>query len=290
VGFPLARVVGVICLSTGAVIDAAMGPFAGKGNSELDLFRKLTAAFFAGDVMLADAFYCNYFLIATMQKAGVDVLFEQNGARITDFRRGERLGPRDHAVCWAKPKIKPRWMSREQYEAFPDEVIVREVEVDGRVFVTTMLKPREVRKGALAKLYGQRWHVELDLRNIKTTLGMDLLSCNTPQMNEKELWIHLLAYNLIRLLMAQAASTHGVHTRQLSFKHTAQLWMEWTTRALPGNIENNDALFKHIARVTVGERPGRIEPRTRKRRPKSYPWLKIPRAEARQRMQQYGHL
>lgn len=290
VGFPLARVVGVICLSTGAVIDAAMGPFEGKGNSELDLFRRLLAAFCAGDVMLADAYYCNYFLIATMQSAGIDVVFEQNGARITDFRRGQRLGPRDHVVRWAKPKSRPRWMSREQYESFPEEITVREVEVDGRVLVTTMLKAREVRKGTLSKLYEQRWNIELDLRHIKTTLGMNLLSCNTPQMNEKELWVHLLAYNLIRLLMAQAASTASVHPRQLSFKHTAQLWMEWTARPLPGNAEHNSTLFKHIARITVGDRPGRLEPRARKRRPKPYPWLKIPRDQARQRIQMYGHL
>lgn len=290
VGFPLARVVGVICLSTGAVIDAATGPFEGKGNSELDLFRRLLAAFCAGDVMLADAYYCNYFLIATMQSAGIDVVFEQNGARITDFRRGQRLGPRDHVVRWAKPKSKPRWMSQEQYESFPEEITVREVEVDGRVLVTTMLKAREGRKGALSKLYEQRWNIELDLRHIKTTLGMNLSSCNTPQMNEKELWVHLLAYNLIRLLMAQAASTASGHPRQLSFKHTAQLWMEWTARPLPGNAEHNSTLFKHIARITVGDRPGRLEPRARKRRPKPYPWLKIPRDQARQRIQMYGHL
>ena len=290
VGFPLARVVGVICLATGAVLDAAMGPFEGQGNSELDLFRRLSSAFCSGDVMLADAYYCNYFLIATMLQGGVDVIFEQNGARITDFRRGEKLGPRDHVVRWSKPKNKPRWMQQAHYESFADAITVREVDVDGRVLVTTMLKPLEVRKGTLSQLYGQRWNIELDLRNIKTTLGMNLLSCNTPQMNEKELWVHLLAYNLIRLLMAQAASAVGVHPRQLSFKHTAQLWIEWNARRLPGDAKRDSTLFTHIARITVSDRPGRIEPRARKRRPKPYPWLKIPRTEARQRIQRYGHL
>src|ERR1019366_8874746 len=106
VGFPSARVVGVICLSTGAVLDIAMGPLEGPGHSELDLFRGLLGVFFPGDVMLADALYCNYFLIATLQAAGVDVLFAQHGARITDFRRGERLGTRDHRVSWPKPKAR----------------------------------------------------------------------------------------------------------------------------------------------------------------------------------------
>ncbi|MHB8564302.1 MAG: transposase, partial [Acidiferrobacteraceae bacterium] len=117
VGFPLARLVGVICLATGAVLDTAMGPQASKGSSELALLRRRGAAFSPGDVMLADAFYCNYFLIATLPAAGVDVLFEQNGARITDFRRGDALGQRDHRVHWPKPKIRPDWMPSPQYAA-----------------------------------------------------------------------------------------------------------------------------------------------------------------------------
>ncbi|AWP21948.1 IS4 family transposase [Acidiferrobacter sp. SPIII_3] len=289
VGFPLARVVGVICLATGAVIDAAIGPQAGKGNSELGLLRTLGAAFSPGDVMLADALYCNYFLVATMLAAGVDVLFEQNGARHTDFRRGVSLGARDHLVRWTKSKTRPEWMSAEQYAEFPDALTVREVMVDGQILVTTLLNPRQVRKNALDRLYAQRWNVELDLRNIKTTLGVDVLRCLTPRMVEKELWVHLLAYNLIRLLMAQAALDASVHPRQLSFKHTVQLWTEWTTHRVDLGADP-DTLFRLIAQLTVGNRPGRIEPRARKRRPKPYPWLKMPRAEAREQVRRYGHL
>ena len=291
VGFPLARLVGVICLSTGAVLDAAMGPHAGKGSSELGLWRRLGAAFSPGDVMLADAFYCNYFLIATLLAVGVDVLFKQNGARITDFRRGEALGRRDHLVRWSKPKARPPWMTPPQYEAFPDEITVREVKVEGQVLVTTMLDPRQVRKGELDKLYARRWNVELDLRHIKTTLGMEVLRCQTPPMIEKELWVNLLAYNLIRLIMAQAALNADVHPRELSFKHTVQLWTEWTSQRLGSDSEaRNATLFRLIAQLKVGNRPGRIEPRARKRRPKPYPWLKIPRAQARDQVRIYGHL
>jgi len=290
VGFPLARIVAVICLSTGAVMDAAMGPYSGKGSSELGLLRSLSVAFSAGDVMLADAFYCNYFLIATLQAAGVEVLFEQNGARITDFRRGQPLGKRDHLVHWPKPKSRPQWMTQEHYESFPDEITVREVKVDGQVLVTTMLDHRRVRKAELSRLYGLRWNVELDLRNIKTTLGMDVLSCQTPQMNEKEMWVHLLAYNLIRLLMTQAALDAGVHPRELSFKHTVQMWMEWTSQRLPNHPAlHNSTLFRLIAQLKVGNRPDRIEPRARKRRPKPYPWLKVPRAQARRQIAIHGH-
>jgi hypothetical protein len=187
VGSPLARLVGVICLSTGALMDAAMGPFTGKGTSELGLLRKLEAAFLPGDVMLADAFYCNYFLIAALQAAGVDVLFAQNGARITDFRRGERLGTRDHRVNWPKPKARPEWMSREDYAALPEELSLREVKVGKKILVTTFLSPRSVSKTALGVLFRQRWHVELDLRAIKTTLQMAELSCNRGHLTKGQI-------------------------------------------------------------------------------------------------------
>lgn len=207
VGFPLARVVGVLCLATGALIDATIGPHAGKGNSESGLFRRRGAA-------------------------GVDVLFEQNGARITDFRRGTALGKRDHTVRWPKPRTRPPWMSVQQYEKFAEELTVREVKVDGQVLVTTLLDARRVSKSELDQLHACRWDVELDLRNIKTTLGVEVLRCLTPPMVEKELWVHLLAYNVIRLLMAQAAHQAQVHPRELSFKHTVQLWTEWTARCV----------------------------------------------------------
>ena len=286
VGFPLARLVAISCLSTGAVLEAAIGPHAGKGNSELDLFRSLLSALSAGDVLLADALYCHYFMIAELAAAGVDVLFEQHGSRITDFRRGQRLGERDHLVHWSKPRHRPEWMTPEQYRAFPRELTVREVKVDGRVLVTTMLDTHQVCKGELSDLYACRWHVELDIRNIKTTLGMEVLRCLTPQMVEKELWVYLLAYNVIRLLMAQAAQHAGVHPRELSFKHTVQMWTVWTATALWAEPFE---FFRLIAQITVGNRPGRIEPRARKRRPKSYPWLKVPRPEARRQIRTHGH-
>jgi len=289
VGFPIARAVGVICLSTGAVLDAALGALEGQGHSELALFRCLLDAFCPGDVMLADALYCSYFLIATLQQCAVDVVFEQNGSRTTDFCRGHRLGVRDHQVRWNKPEQRPQWMTQEQYRAFPDELTVRELEVQGRVLVTTLLDARKVRKAELSQLYAQRWNVELDLRNIKTTLGVEVLSCLTPQMVDKEWWVHLLAYNLIRMLMAQAALEAEVHPRQISFKHTVQLCTEWTSQRLHLDIALRDTgLFRLIAQMTVADRPGRREPRARKRRPKPYPWLKVPRAQARQQIRTYG--
>lgn len=291
VGFPLARLVGVICLSTGVVLDAAMGPHEGKGNSELDLFRGLLDTFHGGDVLLADALYCNYFMISSLQAAGVDVLFEQHGSRITDFRRGKALAKRDHIVRLRKPSARPKWMSREQYAAFPDEITVREVKVNGQVLLTSMTDHRQVRKRELSQLYAMRWSVELDLRNIKTTLDMEVLSCLSPQMVQKELWVYLLAYNVIRFLMAQAAHSAGMHPREVSFKHTVQMWTEWISRSLVGRCLGTEAdLLRLIAQLPVGKRPGRLEPRARKRRPKSYQWLKVPRNKARRQIRLHGYL
>ena len=288
VGFPLARLVMVICLATGAALNAAIGPYSGKSTGELGLVRDLLEGFSPGDVMLADALYCNYWLIATLMANGVDVLFEQNAARITDFRRGKSLGTRDHIVRWSKPAARPEWMTPEQYAGFPDEITVREVKVAHQVLVTTLLDHRRVSKDDLWALYARRWNVELDLRNLKTTTGMDVLSCQTPEMNEKQLWVHLLAYNVIRLLMAQAACNAGIDPRELSFKHTVQLWTEWGARGISAT-KDDGLLFTLIAQCRVGNRPGRLEPRMRKRRPKPYPWLKVPRAHARRKIKRHGH-
>jgi len=290
VGFPLARLVGVVSLATGAVLDAAMGAFQGKGTGEYGLFRRLQACLVAGDILLADACFCSYFLMADLQARGVDVLFEQHGARRTDFRRGKPQGSRDHLVCWSKPAARPDWMSLEEYRRYPKALTVREVKVGKKVLVTTFLSPRQTSKNALGKLFQQRWQVELDLRNIKTTLGMETLSCKTPAMCEKEMWVYFLAYNLIRLLMAQAARQAGLSPRQLSFKHTLQLWVAWSGKQFLSDAKEDTAiLFFLIAQIRVGNRPGRIEPRAVKRRPKPYLWLQKPRWEAREHIKKHGH-
>jgi hypothetical protein len=284
VGFPLARLSCVIGLASGAILAAASGPHEGRGHSELDLSRTLLSAFSSGDVALADALYANYWFIADLIGAGVDFVMEQHGSRITDFRRGQRLGTRDHLVDWVKPAGVPAWMSREQYRAYPPLIRLREARVGHRVLVTSLLAPRAVPKAELDAIYRQRWHIELDLRSIKTTLGLDILRCRSADMIEKEFWVHLLAYNLIRLLMAQAAATHGTHPRAISFKHTVQLFSEFQLRDLcRAHAPTLALLIRLIAQGRVGHRPGRSEPRARKRRPKSSPWLKVPRHVARSR-------
>ena len=291
-GFPICRIVGVLCLSSGALLNASIGPYKGKSTSESDLLRGMLDTFNCGDLVLGDALFGSYFFLASLLEKGVDAVFEQMGGRklTTDFRKGERLGTKDHRVKLLKPKEKPDWMTQAQYDVAPDSLVIRELKTGGKVLITTLLSPKQASKKQLKALYKNRWHVELDLRNIKTTLGMEKLSCKTPQMIEKEMWVYFLAYNLIRLLMAQAATLSDLLPRQMSFKHTVQLWLAWSQQPSVLDIEASQAhLFILIAQVTVGNRPGRIEPRAVKRRPKPFPLLMKPREETQNEIKRNGH-
>lgn len=289
-GFPIARWVGLLCGATGAVLDAAMGPYSGKTGSEHALFRELLKSIAAGDMILADRYYCAYFVIAMLQAKGADVLFQQHQKRLTDFRKGRRLGSRDHIVAWTKPKTCPNWLSRAQFDAYPDTLVLRELKVGHKVLVTTLLCADQAPKKALGELYISRWNVELDLRNIKTTLGLERLHCKTPAMNEKEFWVSLLAYNLIRLLMSESAKQADILPRLLSFKHCLQLWFAWNQGDSPGlDKASLSVLYGLIAQQRVGNRPGRVEPRAIKRRPKTYPLLMKQRHLARDDVRRQGH-
>ena len=181
-------------------------------------------------------------------------------------------------------------MAPEQYESAPDTITIRELAVGGKTLVTTMTCPDTTPKSVLKNLYKHRWQVELDIRNIKTTLGMETLSCKTPEMGEKEMWVYLLAYNLIRLVMAQSALVADVLPRSLSFKHSLQLWLAWSGTSMRADDGNNlIQLLALVAEQSIGNRPGRIEPRAIKRRPKPYPLLTKTRVLAREEVRKYGH-
>jgi len=186
--------------------------------------------------------------------------------------------------------FKSQTLTQADYEQAPESVTVRELRTGGKTLVTTLLYPKQADKAALKSLYQSRWHVELDLRNIKTTLGMERLSCQRPAMAIKEIWVYLLAYNLVRLMMAQAALLADRLPRQLSFKHTVQIWIAWAQHG--HGTEHDDrlyGLFVLIAQQRVGQRPGRIEPRAIKRRPKPYPLLTQTRALSRAHVRKHGH-
>jgi hypothetical protein len=221
----------------------------------------------------------------------IDGVFEQNGARRrrTDFRRGHRLGERDHLIDLEKPTVRPSWMTQTQFAQAPDRLTVREVQVGGKTLVTTLLCTKQTPKSELKALYRQRWHVELDFRHLKTTMGMEILSSKSPAMAIKEIWVHLLAYNLIRRMMLQAAGIEGVLPRQLSFKHALQLCM--ACRHYLTDLESDAAgdLLRLISKRRVGQRPGRIEPRALKRRSKPFPLLTKHRHLAREELRLHGH-
>jgi Transposase DDE domain len=293
-GFPIARLVVIFCLATGSVLEAAMGKYQGKQTGENALFRRLWEGLSAGDVSLGDRYYGSYFDIALLRRRGVDSVCRLHQRRVCDFRRGRRLGKEDHIATWIKP-VRPEWMDESTYEslAVVMEVRVVRVHVAMRGFrtrvldlVTTLLDADVYTKKDLADLYRRRWEAELHLRSIKVVLELDVLRCKTPEMVRKELWMGLLGYNVIRASMVEAARAHGQLPHRASFKGALQTLLanEVALReATPGRRRWLwGILLESIARDQVGHRPDRVEPRARKRRPKPYPLLMVPRAEARE--------
>ena len=296
VGFPIARLVALFSLASGAVLDMAVGPYRGKGTSELSLFRQLLARLQPESVLLGDRYFCNYWMLASLLSRDVQGVFRLHQLRPVDFRRGRRLGRDDRLVVWRRP-ARPEWMSAAEYEELLDELVVREVRVRVQqrgfrvrelIVATTLLDPQEATAGELARLFRARWQAELHLRSLKVVLGMDVLRCKSPEMVRKELWMHLLAYNLVRELMSQAAEHVGVEPHELSFKGALQT-MNRFQKLLTLTSANRwptlfDELLRAVGRHRVANRPNRYEPRAIKRRPKPHDLLTVPRDVARRRL------
>lgn len=288
VGFPLARFVVIICFVTGVVLKFAMDAFSGKETGEHALLRQIIDAFKSGDIALGDAYYPSYFLVCELIKRGVDFVFPTHGARYIDFRTGERLGKKDHTVLWVKPP-KPDWMEQEIYDNYTESVKIREVEVTSerpgfrtkrRTLVASFLNPIEVSKKDLSELYAFRWFVELDIRSIKSVMKMDILRSKTPEMIKKEIWSRLLAYNIVRRIMVDAAKKTSKIPRQLSFKTALRAIEAFRQQGLI-SMKNELAyniLLGSIAHKEIGNRSGRHEPRMIKRRPKPQKRLQKPRS------------
>jgi hypothetical protein len=288
-GFPISRIVAIISYATGAILDLAISCCFGKRTGEHALLRQLLGAFKPGDIALGDCYYGSFFLIAALMRLDVDAVFPIHYGRNHNFRKGKWLGKKDHVVQWKKPQ-QPEWMSHEEYGEFPDAISIREVEIhnkrkgfrsQSRIIVTTFLDPKCVSTDDLQEIYGYRWCVELDLRSIKDTMRMGILRGKTPLMVRKEIWAHILAYNLVRKIMAQAAVVHGKKPRDLSFKLAVQAIGAFRCIGVfsEAKYKMYVQLLKAIAYKTVGNRPGRYEPRRLKRRPKNYPLLIKPRSQ-----------
>jgi hypothetical protein len=292
-GFPLVRLVVLFSLATGLLSGMALGPYAGKETGEPALLRELRERLQPGDVLLADRYYCSYFMIALLLEWGIDIVTRLHQRRRADFRRGQCLGPADHLVEWTRP-AKPSWMDQASYDRMPPSIRLRELRVAvpqrgfrvrSLVIVTTLSDAETYTRQDLAKLYHQRWLVELDIRAIKTTLDLDLLRCKTPEMVRKELWVSLLAYNLIRTTIVQVAEKEGLSPRDLSFAGALQTIAANWTLVLVAEDSTRDLLraaaWSGIGQHRVNDRPDRVEPRAVKRRPKQQAQLTKPRAEAR---------
>lgn len=293
-GFPVMRILAAFCWGTGALLDVSMGSLR---DHERTLFRRILDRFEPGDVVLADRGFCSYADIARLAARGVDAVFRLHQRRPSDFRMGRRLGPDDCIVAWTRPKWIPSFgLSREEFERLPEEMILRMVRTTRTprgfrsrriVVVTTILDPEEASTDDLLALYRDRWMAEMNLASLKTHLGMDVLRGRSVDVVRKEMLMHVLLYNLIRLLMWEAAQAAGRDVRRLSFTGTLHRLQSLGRGVLSAAAWGDDqearttALLTWISRDLVPHRPGRVEPRRRKRRPKNYSYLTKPRAQYR---------
>lgn len=290
-GFPILRGVALVCMRTGLLLDADVGPYSGKGTGETALLWKLLGALRAGDVLIADSYYCTYWLLAACRARDVHVVMRNHHLRDDSPEDARRLVRGQCIARWTRP-ARPDWMDEATYATMPAALEVRLVESINeqagqrteKITIATTLLDHKLHDAAwLAGIYRGRWRVELDLRAIKVTLGMDVLRAKTPAMARTELWSCLLVYNLIRESMLQAARASGRGCRTLSLTATLQmlgnLWLASAIRHFTGELT---ILFHaHQVALTVGNRPGRNEPRVNKRRPKLIALMTKPRHEYR---------
>jgi hypothetical protein len=285
-GFPLARIGVLLSLATGACHDLALAPYKGKGTGETNLFRRMYNSLKPGDVVLADALFDDYFIACELCQRGVDIVahaqYERTGSWTAESR------PDGDILVWQRPN-KPRGMSGEQYRSYPKQLPMREVTVDARdknnrarqFKVVTTILALSIDGEQIGDLYERRWDGEVDLRSIKSTMQMDILRCKTPDMVHKEIWTHLLAYNLLRTVAAVAANENDIEPRQVSFKGAKQALIAFAPKIEAARPEDRapliNAMLTTIAYHRVGNRPGRWEPRARKRRPKPAARLTQPR-------------
>jgi hypothetical protein len=302
-GFPVAKILAMFHAGTGVLLKVMMAPLR---SHEMASVEGVHPALERGDVLVGDRGFCSFAHLAMLTRCGVDAVFRVHQRQIIDFTPGRRhappgvktgtkglprsrwsrrLGVLDQVVEWFKPEVRPEWMTAEEYAKLPDKLIVRELryQVGRRGFrtrtvtlVTTLLDPEAYPLAALAELYGARWRVELNLRHLKTTMKMDILKCKTFDGVLKELTVYAIVYNLVRVVMMEAARRQGVDVERISFVDA----LRWLTRARPG-----DELPKLVVNP---DRPGRYEPRVRKRRPKQYPLMKQQRSELRKDLQAQG--
>jgi len=289
-GFPLARIGVLLSLATGACHDLAIAAYQGKGTGETNLLRQVYDTLKPGDVVLADALFDDYFIACELRMRGIDLVARAQYERVRTRMAHNR--PDDDTIIWERPN-KPRGMTGEKYRSYPQNLTMRQVTVDARdknnranqfKVVTTILDV-SIDGQQIGDLFERRWDGEVDIRSIKSTMQMDILRCKTPDMVHKEIWTHLLAYNLLRTVMAVAANENDTEPRKVSFKGAKQALTAFAPKIEAARPEDRasliDAMITTIAYHRVGDRPDRWEPRARKRRPKPGARLTQPRDTAK---------
>jgi putative transposase len=294
-GFPQVRLVGLFSLACNILVEVQWGPCQGKRTGETALLRDIMEQLRPGDVLVADRYYCSYFMIWLLKQLGVEVVFHLHQRRQHTFGKGQRLAEEDEIVVWQKPSKCPEWLAAESYAALPDTLEIRIVgvivhqrgfRVQHYHIATTLLNATVYSKAAVSSLYRDRWAVEGMIRSLKTYMSMEMLRCQTPAMVHKEIWTYLLGYNVTRKIMAQAARRHGYQPWEISFSQTLQALDAYRyplAKATPAAARAvAEQLLLGLTKLRVGHRPDRVEPRRVKRRPKPYGYLTKPRDEARQ--------
>jgi hypothetical protein len=284
-GFPVMRIVCVFSLMTGTMLALAK---ASLFVHERTLFRMLWNCLKSKDVLLADRGFCGYADFFFLQKKGIDCVMRNNQRRTVSLKLIRKLGKHDRLILWYKTGVCPKWLDQQTWSNMPDSIMIREItfhvkesgfRTDRIVIATTLLDHKLFPSSAFIELYRRRWNVELYLRDIKITMGMDVLSCKTPHMVEKELWMHVLAYNLIRAVMLEAANTYYLSIDQVSLKGTISTIRQWAPMLARAHISKKkyrflyDRMLYYLARDVIVYRPDRVEPRALKRRKKNYQLL-----------------
>jgi len=287
-GFPIIRLVALFSLATGMLTAWATGQWR---VHEITLLQLLWEHLRQGDVLLGDRGFAGWATLALCRMRSIHGVFRVHGARKVDWRTGQRLSRDERLVRWRKPVLCPPYLSAEQWALFPEVLELRLVrcrmDVPGFrtrqvILVTTLLDRVKYSATALGALYLRRWEMELTLRNLKTTLQMEHLSCKTPANVERELRMHLLMHNLVRRLMLESSRRAGVPLSRISFAGALAVARRYGEALLQAKSQRMRAelveeLFRVLAADLVPERPGRREPRAVKRRPKPYPLLNKPR-------------
>jgi hypothetical protein len=292
--FPMMRIVVLFGLASGAILALAQGSL---GVSELSLLGSLLGQMAGGDILLGDRGFGCYPLVALLKHTlGID-LIGRTTRRIDGRRRSKLLAKNDWLILWEKTGPSSPWLTALQWAGLPCQMTLRAVK--GRCYqkgfrvrqvtvVTTLLDPELYPAHEILQAYRWRWRLEMCLDDLKTTLKMERLRSQSPEMAQKEVYTRLIAHNLIRGILAQAAAEHHVALERMSFKGSLDALRQFSQAMSQARTKKKrqqlwNQLLETLAADLVPHRPGRREPRAVKRKKNKYPRLNDSRHKFRDR-------